>query len=799
MFAIVCCVAAVAAADEAIVLLPGNFTLSGPAARQHVVVERQQGGHNLGALTDGVQFSVGDPQVVKVENGLALPVGDGQTTLTATAGERTASVNVSVTKSAGPATWSFRNHVEPVLSRAGCNSGACHGALAGKKGFRLTLRGFDPQSDYDFITRQARSRRIVLEDPGRSLLLTKPSGGIAHKGGMRFAVDSLEYRVLADWIASGAPGPAAGDTRLAQLEILPKGVLLQPGDRQQLIVRAHFNDGTIEDVTRWARYSATNDSVAAVDTAGLVRVAGFGEGAVSASYLSFNAVTTVTSAFTSSVAPEVFTSAPRRNFIDVLVLDKLSSLNLPPSPTATDAEFVRRAFIDTIGLLPTADEARAFFADTSPDKRDKLVEMLLARPEFVDYWAYKWSDLLLVNSEKLPGAGTRAYYGWIRNQVANNTPWDVLARAIVTATGSTLENGAANFFVLHQDPADLAETTSVAFLGMSINCAKCHNHPLEKWTNDQYYGMANLFARVRSKDLQAGREVYPVRDGELVQPRTGKPQPPCPLDGTPLEFSSDEDRRAHLARWLTAAENPYFSRSITNRVWANFFGVGLVENIDDLRLTNPASNEALLAAAAGYLIDQKYDLKALMRAILQSETYRRSSQPLKENQTDTRFYSRYYPRRMMAEVMLDALSQVTATPTSFSGYPEGRRALQLPDANVASYFLKSFGRAARQSTCECERTAQPTMVQVLHLSNGDTVNEKLEKSGNRIDQLLTASTPDDKIIEEVYLTALSRYPTATEKERLASTLSGAGEPNKRLLVEDLYWGILTSKEFLFNH
>ena len=798
--AIALAMAAVAPAAETISLLPGAFTLDGPAARQHVVVERQRDGQNVGAAVDGVTFVVGDPKVLKAEEGRAVPLANGKTTLTATVDGQSASIQVTVANFDQPAAWSFRNHVEPVLARAGCNSGACHGALAGKKGFRLTLRGFDPQADYNFITRQARARRIVLEDPGRSLLLTKPTGAIPHRGGLRFTVDSLEYRVLADWIAAGAPAPQDDDPRMVRLEIFPRAAVLKPGDRQQLIVRAHFSDGRVEDVTRWARYTSTNESVAAADTAGLVRVVGYGEGAISASYLSANVVATISSAFVGSTPSDIFAAAPRRNFIDELVLAKLTALNLPPSPPATDAEFIRRAFLDTIGVLPTADETRAFFADPAPDKRDKLVELLLARPEFVDYWTYKWSDLLLVTTEKLKPAAMWAYHDWIRNQVANNTPWDVLARSIVTATGSTLENGAANFFVLHQDPADLAETTSLAFLGMSINCAKCHNHPLEKWTNDQYYGMANLFARVRTKDLtgDGNRMVFPVRDGELVQPRTGKPQAPCPLDGKPLDLADTADRREHLARWLVAAENPYFSRAITNRVWANFFGVGLVEHVDDLRLTNPASNEPLLAAAAQFLVDHHYDLKALMRAILQSETYRRSSQPLKENEADTRFYSRYYPRRLMAEVLLDALSQVTAAPTTFPNYPAGRRALELPDANVNSYFLKSFGRPIRQATCECERTAEPSMVQVLHLSNGDTVNQKLEVAGNRIDQLLKAETPNDQLIEEAYLAALSRYPTAVEKERLLKTLADANESNRRLLIEDLYWGILTSKEFLFN-
>ena len=364
-----------------------------------------------------------------------------------------------------------------------------------------------------------------------------------------------------------------------------------------------------------------------------------------------------------------------------------------------------------------------------------------------------------------------------------------------------MENGAANFYVLHQDPPELAETVSVAFLGMSINCAKCHNHPLEKWTNDQYYGMANLFARVRSKEApgEGNRIVYAVTSGEWVQPRTGKPQPPRPLDGETLDFADEADRRVALARWLTARENPYFSRAISNRVWANFFSVGLVESVDDLRLTNPPSNAALLDAAATYLVEHHYDVKALMRAILESATYARASKPLAENAADQRFYSRYYPRRMMAEVLLDALSQVSGAPSNFGDYAPGWRALQLPDVNVNSYFLRAFGRPLRNITCECERTAEPSMVQVLHISNGDTINQKLEAKGNRLEQMLAANMANEAIVEEAYLAALSRYPTDAERTKLIAALADTPAPERRTAIEDFYWSILSSKEFLFNH
>jgi hypothetical protein len=782
-------------------LIPSEFTLVGPAARQSLVLERFTADAATGQIAEGVEFVSSDPGVVRIEGGVALPAANGKATITASSGDARATAEVNVTNRDQAFAWSFRNHVESVLSKSGCNSGACHGALAGKKGFKLSLGAFDPESDFAYITRQARARRVVLSDPGRSLVLTKPSGAVPHKGGVRYAVDSLEYRVVAEWIAAGAPAPRDDDPRLARLEILPAATTLKPGAKQQLIVRAHFSDGHAEDVTRWVKFTSTNESVALVDAGGLVQVAGHGEAAIKGWYLSSNVVATISCAYENSVAGDAFAKAARRNFIDDLVLAKLETLNVPPSPAAGDAEFLRRAHIDTIGVLPTVAEVRAFLSDASPDKRDKLIESLLSRPEFVDYWAYKWSDLLLVNSEKLRPAAMWSYYHWIRNNVAANTPWNTFARQLVTATGSTLENGAANFFVLHQDPPELAETVSVAFLGMSINCAKCHNHPLEKWTNDQYYGMANLFSRVRSKEAEGdgNRVVYPVTSGEWIQPRTGKAQVPRPLDGQPLAFDAEADRRVHLADWLVSPDNPYFSRAITNRVWANFFGVGLVESVDDLRLTNPPSNAALFAAAARYLVDQKYDLKALMRAILQSATYARSSQPLAENAADQRFYSRYYPRRMMAEVLLDALAQVTSAPTNFGDYAPGTRAIQLPDVNVNSYFLRTFGRPLRAITCECERTAEPSMVQVLHISNGDTINQKLQAKGNRLDEMLGSGMSQETIVEEAYLAALSRLPTDAEKSQLLAVLAEAGPADKRAALEDLFWSILSSKEFLFNH
>lgn len=699
----------------------------------------------------------------------------------------------------GADTISFRNNVQPILAKYGCNSGACHGAAAGQNGFKLSLRGYDDEGDFTTLTRHALGRRIIPSDPGRSLLLLKSTGAVPHKGGKRFEVDSLEYKILSGWIAAGTPGPKKEDPRIVRIEVTPEKVVLKPGAVQQLTVKAHFSDGHMEDVTRWAKYTDANSSVTLVDETGKVTVQGYGEGAITAWYLSRIAMATVSAPYENEVDPQVFASADRRNLIDDLALEKLKDLNLPPSPRCSDAEFIRRAFVDTIGTLPEAEETRRFLESKSAGKRDELIEGLLKRKEFVDYWTYRWSDLFLVNSEKLRPAAMWSYYNWIRNNVAANTPWDVMVRQLVTSTGSTLENGAANFFVLHEDPPSMAETTSQAFLGMSINCAKCHNHPMEKWTNDEYFGMANLFARVRAKSGTGDGErvVFVASAGDINQPLRGRPQPPRPLDGTPLTIESAEDRREHLADWLTARENPYFSRAIVNRVWANFFDVGLVEKVDDLRMTNPASNEKLLSGLARYLAEQKFDLKALMRLILQSETYQRSSVPLPENAADTRFYSHYYPRRFMAEVMLDAFSQVTGVPSKFPNYPEDWRAIQLPDSNVNSYFLKSFGRPDRVKTCECERTEEPSMAQVLHIANGETINKKLSAKGNRVERLLEKKLTPGQMVEEIYVSALARYPTQAEKEKLAQVISEATD--LRPAVEDVYWAVLSSKEFLFNH
>ena len=714
---------------------------------------------------------------------------------------------------------SFELDVMPILSKAGCNGGGCHGAIAGKAGFRLSLFGYDPQSDYLAITRDARGRRIDLAEPGASLLLTKPTTALPHKGGKRLEVDGDDYRLLAAWIEAGCPGPQPHEKRLLGIEVAPAESTTDPGRTVALTVTARYSDGSSRDVTRWARFTSADETVATVDPAGGVSVIGHGAGGVTAWFSSQIAVATVIAPFPHAVSPADYASAPRANAIDEINLAQLEQLRLKPSPPCDEATFLRRAFLDTIGRLPTPEEVRDHLADRSPAKKERLVELLLARPEFVDYWAYRWSDILLVSGAKLRPAAVDAYSRWIRDRVAENTPWDRFVREIVTARGSSLENGATNFFAVHQDPETMAENVSQAFLALSINCAKCHNHPLEKWTNDQYYAFANLFARVRAKgwggeprEGDGQRTLFVESRGDLLQPKSGKPQPPAPLDGEPLPMADAGDRREALAAWLTAPENAYFTRAIVNRVWANFFGIGLVEPVDDLRSTNPASDEKLLAMLSDFTRRQGYDLKALMRLILLSETYARSSAALPENRDDRRWFARAYPRRLMAEVLADAIADVTGVHDRYAeilradgsteavaGYDDQTRALELRDSTVKNAFLDTFGRNAREITCECERSNQPSLVQALHLSNGSTLNGKLAAKAGRITQILATDPPPQQLVHDAWVRVLSRPPTEAERTPFEEMLASAEPEEKRRVVEDMYWSLLTSREFLFRH
>ena len=702
---------------------------------------------------------------------------------------------------------SFVNHVIPVLTKMGCNSGPCHGAAAGKNGFSLTLRGYDPAADYDAITRQAGGRRINKLEPAKSLLLLKPTETVPHMGGKRFEPGSMPYGVLARWLTSGMPAPSESDARLLGIEVTPGDLTLDAGASRALSVTARFSNGAVEDVTRLARYGSADETVASVDEYGKVTVKGPGETAVSVNFLTGVALTRLRSPFPANVPASVYARAARHNAIDDLVIAKLRELHIPPSDLASDHAFIRRAYLDAAGILPTRAEVEAFVADAAPDKRVRLVDHLLDRPEFVDYWAYKWSDLLLVSSRALGRNNVRAFYGWIRGHVEANTPWDRFVYELTTASGRTDQNGAANYFLIHRNPIDIAENYTQAFLGLTLTCARCHNHPMEKWTQTEYYGFANLFARVSMKEEANGAgkgdtaTVFSTNEGDILHPRLGVAMPPRPLDGEPMPSHAREDRRAYVARWLTSRDNTQFARTIVNRVWANFFGRGLVHPMDDLRFTNPASNEPLLEAVSATFVKQGYDVKALMRLIMTSAAYQRSAEALPDNAKDDRFYSRYLTRRLPAEVILDAFSQVTGVHETFKSYPKGTRALQLPDTRVDSHFLTVFGRPERVVTSAAERMQDPTLPQALHTINGETLNGKLMADDGLIARMLAERKSNAEILDELYWSALSRPPTAHERTGILSAL-GSGEDDpaaRRRKLEDLGWAVLTSTEFLFNH
>jgi hypothetical protein len=799
-------------------ILPSEIVLTGPHATQRLIVLSEAAGRLIGDLSNQAQYLSSDAKVATVsKDGIVKAVGDGEAVVTVTHNGQRASVKLKVIKTKESFAWSFRNHVIPLMTKIGCNSGACHGALAGKGGMKLSLRGYAPQTDFFVITRQAKGRRVDKLEPGRSLILLKPTLAVSHGGGQKLEVGSADYEIFSDWIASGCPAPRDSDAVIQRLEVFPSEAVLKPGNTVQMVVRAWYSNGHAEDVTRWVKFNSSEDLVATVDAEGKVRVAGHGEAAITMWYSNLVASSRIVSPLPNTIDPKVFAAAPRNNYIDGLVLKKLAVLRIPPSPACSDEVFIRRAFLDAAGILPTPAEVQQFLTDKAADKRARLIDGLLKRPEFVDYWAYKWSDMLLVSTRKLPQPAVWAFYQYIRQAVADNKPWDQFAREILTARGSTLRNGAANYFVLHKEVTDLTETSAVTFMGMSITCCRCHNHPLEKWTQDQYWGMANLFSRVALKNGDRGGEVIvqSLPFGDVPHPRRNVAMPPTPLDYKPLAADSAVDRRQYFADWLTSRDNPYFARALVNRVWRAFLGRGLVEAEDDLRQTNPPTNEELLTALARDFVDHKHDVKYLIRTIMNSAAYQRSSTPLPENAADDRFYSHYLIRRLPAEVVLDAYSQVTGVATPFTqinlgasggtaGYsaaPLGTRALQLPDSLVVSQFLDAFGRPERNQTCSCERQQDSSVGQALHLNNGTTLNAKLKAKNSVIEKWLAEKVGDDDAVRRVFMLALCRAPTAGELKKFTDLMAEAGhdkQTTRREVLEDLVWSVLTGREFMFN-
>jgi hypothetical protein len=797
-------------AADSLGILPKTVELNGPQARQHLLAEAAFADHQED-WTRQVGWSSSNPKIAIVDaSGEVRPVSDGQAIITASAQGCSATATVQINGSQTAYIWSFRNDVIPVMTKVGCNQGACHGALAGKNGFKLTLRGYDPDVDYDTLTRQSLGRRVDPEEPARSLMLLKPTMAVPHGGGKRFATDSVEYKILSGWIAQGTPVPRQDDPQVTGIEVYPTAVRLAAGADQQLVVRAKYSDGKVRDVTRWVKFSSSNEGVASVDDAGHVKMNGNGEAAITLWYSSRVLYARVSVPYPNRVDAAAYTAFPRHNYIDNLVLEKWKTLNIAPSPPADDSTFMRRAYLDAAGILPTAEEVEDFLAERSPDKRQKLIANLLDRDEFVDYWAYKWSDLLLVSSRKLRSNAMWSFYYWIRDSVKNDKPWDEFAREIYTSSGNTRQNGALNYFVIHKDPIDIAENATQAFLGQRLTCARCHNHPLEKWTQKQYYQFANLFSRVGEKNGAEPGDivVFDKASGDINHPRLLKPLAPTPLDGTPMALDSPEDRRVHFAKWLTSPDNVYFQRAIVNRVWGNFMGRGIVDPVDDVRATNPASNEELFNALCKDFVAHGFRIKHLVATIMNSAAYTLSSEANPTNTNDNKYYSKYIVKRLPAEVLLDTMSQVTGVPARFSGYPAGTRALQLPDTQVKSEFLTSFGRPPRVLCDAGERSSAPSVAQALHVINGDTLNKKLMAPDAYPALAIKLGLSDSRILDHLYLSAYSRYPSDHEKRPMlaalhqARTTAGAVDVQRearRQALEDMMWALLTSKEFLFNY
>lgn len=800
-------------------ILPSSISILGAHYTQRILVEGTFADGHQEEVTPRANLTISDASVAQVDKEKFVhPLGDGQTTVTATLQGHRATAPLTVREYSAANNWSFRNDVLPVMTKVGCNSGPCHGAAAGKNGFKLTLRGYDPITDYYTLTHQALARRTDRLEPARSLILLKPTLTISHGGGRRFDVGSPEYKVISGWLAQGMPAPQDSDAVVKDIQVLPHEASLIPGSEQQLIVTAFFSDGHTADVTRWAKYDSGDEGVASVDNSGHVTMHGFGEAPVTVWYQSHVAFSRLRIPFPYKLDDTVFRKAAHNNYIDDAILNHLRALHIPLSQPASDAEFIRRAYLDSTGTLPGASDVERFLKDPSPEKRNRLIDILIKRPEFVDYWTYKWSDLLLVSSNHLSNEEMWSYYNWIRDSVANNKPWNDFAAQVITASGNTLRNGAANYWLIHRDPLDTSENMAQAFLGINISCAHCHNHPLAKWTQKDYYGMANLFARVRLKTFAPSGfrpgvgplfndvTVYSAPTGEFMDDRLMIPLPPKPLDAAALSSEMPGDTRLYFAKWLTSPENPFFARNIVNRIWRNFMGRGLIEPVDDLRDTNPATNDDLLDALVKDFVANGYDVDYLIRTIMRSATYQTSSKPLKENADDDKYGSHYLIKRLPAEVLLDAYSQVTQIPEKFEGYPTGMRAIQLPDTAVQSYFLTAFGRPVRQQARESERTSVPTITQALHIINGDTLNDKLRAPGNSIDMLMRLGFSNKQIVDYLYLASFSRHPTDSERSALIHALDSAEhekvpgiEDSRNAALIDMSWALLTGEEFTFNH
>lgn len=750
-------------------------------------------------VTDQATFTLDDPAVARLEGRCLRPLADGSTTLRVHYALHSVGVPVRVSGAKAIRPISFKLDVMPVFLNAGCNTGACHGAARGKDGFRLSLFGYDPDGDYYRLTREFPGRRLNLSVPKDSLLLAKATGKVAHTGGKRFGDDSPNYRTLLEWLDAGAPRDPPQVARPVALELFPTEMVLEgEGATQQLSARARYSDGTGRDVTALAVYMSNSDNSATVGPGGLVRAGKRGEAFIQARFDVFNVGAGVIVLPAGSRMPTA--PYPASNYIDACVNQKLRKLRIAPSPLCSDEVFIRRAYIDVIGLLPTPAEMEAFVASTDPAKRERKIDELLSRKEFVDLWVMKWAELLQIrsNQDRVSYKAALQYYSLLEARIAANVPFDRIARELISSSGGTFANPAANYYQVETDTLKLAENTAQTFMGMRIQCAQCHNHPFDRWTMNDYYGFASFFAQVGRKRGEDPREtiIYNSGVGEVRHPVTMAPVPAKFLGG-PVAQLAGGDRREALAAWLASPENPYFARNLANIVWAHFFGRGIIEPVDDVRISNPPANPELLDALAQRFTGYKYDFRRLVRDICTSRTYQLASEPTADNESDVRNFSHSAVRRMRAEVLLDCINQVTETQDKFRGLPRGARAVEIADGQTTNYFLTTFGRATRETVCSCAVAMEPNLSQALHLLNGETVNRKVVEGGV-VRRLLATKKTSSEIVAELYLRAYSRRPTTSEMRKIEPLVNGDASRQPKAL-EDLFWALLNSQEFVFNH
>jgi hypothetical protein len=787
---------------------PDSITLNGQRSCRQIIVTGKYADGSMRDLTHLVELTVDNAAVAVVgTDGFLIPRSNGTANLVITGGGEKVLARITVREcDAAPAT-SFRHELIAALNVGGCNAGACHGTPSGKNGFRLSLRGYDPAADYLQLTRDVEGRRTDRLNPEASLIWQKAMGWVPHEGGQRYQIHSVPAQVLRNWLAEGLREDSPEIPALEGIDVVPGSrVLHQPARWQQLAVRARFADGSSRDVTRLTVFTSSDTAVAEVSPTGLVEFRQSGEAAILCRYL--DAMVSVRFTYLEPKKGFQWASPPEHNYVDRLVFGKLKMLSIQPSDLCSEDELIRRASLDICGVLPTTDETKAFLASNAADKRSKLIDQLLERSEYADFWTLKWSDVLRSNRKTIQPKGVHVYQEWLRSRIAKNTPFDEIVRELLTANGSTFANPPANYYRIARDPTNLAETTAQLFFGIRMQCAKCHNHPFERWTQDDYYSMAAFFARVRQKKdtvepgegpmAQGAAEiVYCDRSGEVVQPRTGKVMPPKYMGGKVATVPDGKDRRQVLADWLTSAENPFFAKSVVNRIWFHVTGRGIVDPVDDFRDSNPSANDELLAALAKDFVDHRFDLKHVIRVIVNSRTYQLSAQTNDSNKDDNKYFSHAVTRLLTAEQLLDAICTATEVPEKYPGLPLGTRAAQLPDGEVNNVFLKTFGQPARELACECEREGDSNLAQALQLINGPTINDKIRDPKNRLGKLLAQKLDGKEVLNQLYLTALSRPPA--EGEITAALAHVAKNADKRKAWEDVQWAVLNSKEFLFRH